>query len=449
MRRVVAAFAILSCSTAIHIRPLRQVSAPKNNSGAPALRRKRDTIALALRRVSAPITSALSSALSAAALAAISLFTVGALTITPPDKKMAPFAWHLFWRRVTRPEAAQAEARLLDLGLGAGRWRRSDTAASSAPDDYVHSVSIDGTGDTVRSPTLVMVHGLANGGGIFTRNLRPLSAAFAKIHAVDWRGAGLSGRPTYKPDDHDSARDFLVDGLEKWRESQGVDRMVLLGHSMGGLISAHYASRYPERVDHLVLVGPAAVQARPRRIQPGESKMYDLAEQLWKDGYTPSGFLNFLGPWGKRLVERYAVRRYGLADEEYNEALADYIYAIQSLGIGSAASMNQLLAPIAQPKVPIAPIVEKLPMPVTYIYGEHDWMDPRSGVASAARCRVDGVARVLPGGGHYIFIDQPELFENALLDRVAPGTPHRVAVRHPTPVGARSDRAATARHGRA
>ena len=349
---------------------------------------------------------------------------------------MAPFAWHLFWRRVTRPEAAQAEARLLDLGIGAGRWRRSDTAASSAPDDFVHSVSIDGTGDTVRSPTLVMVHGLANGGGIFTRNLRPLSAAFARIHAVDWRGAGLSGRPTYEPDDHDSARDFLVDGLEAWRAKEGVDRMVLLGHSMGGLISAHYASRYPERVDHLVLVGPAAVQARPRRIQPGESRMYDLAEQLWKDGYTPSGFLNFLGPWGKRLVERYAVRRYGLADEEYNEALADYIYAIQSLGTGSSASMNQLLAPIAQPRVPIAPIVEKLPMPVTYIYGEHDWMNPGSGVASAARCRTDGVARVLPGGGHYIFIDQPELFEQALLERVAPGAPHRVAVRHPTPAGA-------------
>ena len=424
MRRVSAAFVLLSCSSALlptlHQHQLR----------LPAQKR------LALRRVSASSSSAISSALRAAVVGALSLLSVATLLITPPDAiekaSMAPFAWHLFWRRVTRPEAAQAEARLLDLGLGAGRWRRSDTAASSAPDDYVHSVSVDGTGDA----TLVMVHGLANGGGIFTRNLRPLSAAFAKIHLVDWRGAGLSGRPTYEPDDHDSARDFLVDGLERWRESQGVDRMVLLGHSMGGLISAHYASRYPERVDHLVLVGPAAVQARPRRIQPGESRMYDLAEQLWKDGYTPSGFLNFLGPWGKRLVERYAVRRYGLADEEYNEALADYIYAIQSLGIGSAASMNQLLAPIAQPKVPIAPIVEKLPMPVTYIYGEHDWMDPRSGVASAARCRVDGVARVLPGGGHYIFIDQPELFENALLDRVAPGAPHRVAVRHPTPAGA-------------
>ena len=432
MRRVVTAVVLLSSCSALL--PLQHT--------APAQRvpRLKKSTALALRRVKTSIASALSSALSAAAVAVVSLLTVGALTITPPDAvekaSMAPFAWHLFWRRVTRPEAAQAEARLLDLGLGAGRWRRSDTAASAAPDDYVHSVSINGTGDTVRSPTLVMVHGLANGGGIFTRNLRPLSAAFGKVHLVDWRGAGLSGRPTYEPIDHDSARDFLVDGLEAWRAKEGVDRMVLLGHSMGGLISAHYASRYPERVDHLVLVGPAAVQARPRRIQPGESRMYDLAEQLWKDGYTPSGFLNFLGPWGKRLVERYAVRRYGLADEEYNEALADYIYAIQSLGTGSAASMNQLLAPIAQPRVPIAPIVEKLPMPVTYIYGEHDWMNPGSGVASAARCRVDGVARVLPGGGHYIFIDQPELFEAALLDRVAPGAPHRVAVRHPTPAGA-------------
>ena len=86
MRRVLVAFAILSCSTALHIIPLRrQHSAPKNDSSAPALRRKRDTIALALRRVSAPIASAVSAALSAAAVTVISLLTVGALTITPPE----------------------------------------------------------------------------------------------------------------------------------------------------------------------------------------------------------------------------------------------------------------------------------------------------------------------------------------------------------------------------
>lgn len=50
--------------------------------------------------------------------------------------------------------------------------------------------------------------------------------------------------------------------------------------------------------------------------------------------------------------------------------------------------------------------------------GESDWMDPKSGVASAARCR-DGACRVLPGAGHYVFIDQPGAFERTLLERVA------------------------------
>ena len=81
---------------------------------------------------------------------------------------MAPFAWHLFWRRVTRPEAAQAEARLLiSASARAGGAAATPLHQMLGPDDFVHSVTIDGTGDTVRSPTLVMVHGLANGGGIF------------------------------------------------------------------------------------------------------------------------------------------------------------------------------------------------------------------------------------------------------------------------------------------
>ena len=60
--------------------------------------------------------------------------------------------------------------------------------------------------------------------------------------------------------------------------------------------------------------------------------------------------------------------------------------------------------------------------------------------------RATGVSRY---GLYGTFGNKRELFEQALLDRVAPGAPHRVAVRHPTPAGARSDRAVTARHGRA
>jgi cardiolipin-specific phospholipase len=50
-----------------------------------------------------------------------------------------------------------------------------------------------------------------------------------------------------------------VKSLDKWREAQGLETMVLVGHSFGGYLSSCYAETHPERVTHLTLVGPAGV----------------------------------------------------------------------------------------------------------------------------------------------------------------------------------------------
>lgn len=59
------------------------------------------------------------------------------------------------------------------------------------------------------------------------------------------------------------AEHFFISSLEAWRAEMGIERMVLVGHSLGGYLSAAYTVRYPERVSGLVLVSPAGVPKGP------------------------------------------------------------------------------------------------------------------------------------------------------------------------------------------
>lgn len=68
-----------------------------------------------------------------------------------------------------------------------------------------------------------------------------------------------AGRPRFVARAREETEDFFVSSLARWRESMGMDKMVLVGHSLGGYLAASYALQHPEHVQHLVLVGPAGV----------------------------------------------------------------------------------------------------------------------------------------------------------------------------------------------
>ena len=68
-----------------------------------------------------------------------------------------------------------------------------------------------------------------------------------------------AGRPPFPAKTREDAEDFFLSGLQRWREAMHVDKMVLVGHSLGGYLAASYALQYPQHVQHLVLVCPAGV----------------------------------------------------------------------------------------------------------------------------------------------------------------------------------------------
>jgi pimeloyl-ACP methyl ester carboxylesterase len=61
-----------------------------------------------------------------------------------------------------------------------------------------------------------------------------------------------------------------VESLEEWREKMNLEKMTLVGHSLGGYLSAVYALRYPERVERLILLSPAGVPASKDTSVPAE-----------------------------------------------------------------------------------------------------------------------------------------------------------------------------------
>lgn len=71
-----------------------------------------------------------------------------------------------------------------------------------------------------------------------------------------------AGRPRFKAKTREEAENFFLKSLETWREKTGLEKFVLMGHSLGGYLAANYALQHPERVDHLILVCPAAVVSR-------------------------------------------------------------------------------------------------------------------------------------------------------------------------------------------
>ncbi len=106
------------------------------------------------------------------------------------------------------------------------------------------------------SRVVVVAHGYGEHVGRYERLADALVGDGAVVYAVDHVGHGKStGERALVEDFEDVVTDLhRLDGTAR-REHPGLP-VVLLGHSMGGLIAARYAQRYGESLSALVLSSP-------------------------------------------------------------------------------------------------------------------------------------------------------------------------------------------------
>jgi pimeloyl-ACP methyl ester carboxylesterase len=112
-------------------------------------------------------------------------------------------------------------------------------------------------------PPIVALHGLGGTKGSFLPTVWALAGRF-RVIAVDLPGFGDSDKPIGAPYD---ARFFAGVGIDLLN-ALALDRVHLIGNSLGGRIALEIAIRHPERVSRLGLLAPSLAWRRGRPLLP-------------------------------------------------------------------------------------------------------------------------------------------------------------------------------------
>jgi pimeloyl-ACP methyl ester carboxylesterase len=249
-------------------------------------------------------------------------------------------------------------------------------------------VRVGGTG-----PAVVLLHGFGDTGDMWG----PLAAQLSRTRTVivpDLRGMGRSSKPPAGYDKRSQAADVraVVTTL-------GQDNAAVVGHDIGTMVAYAYASRYPDKVDKLVVM-----DAPVPGIAPWDQII--LSPQLWH--------FNFGGPHAERLVagrERIYLDRFW--DEfagdpsRIDEATRAYYtrqYAQPGAMRAAFAQFNTIAAnDVADNRVSSR---TKLTMPVLAIGGAKSFGPTMGVVMRNAATNVQEA--VVPAAGHWLMEENPD-----------------------------------------
>ncbi|MGC8781840.1 MAG: alpha/beta fold hydrolase [Anaerolineae bacterium] len=259
----------------------------------------------------------------------------------------------------------------------------------------IHYHRTEKTATTRPWPSLVLLHGITDSGLCWPRVVAALGAEYDMI-LPDARGHGESDKPAtgYAAQDHAADVAGLIRGL-------GLERPVLIGHSMGAGVAATVAAGYPDLVAGVILEDP------PWRADSDEGSAEEQAARA--------------AEWRKEILDRQAVPAAELiaqrkreqpkwADEEFD----GWILAKQQVS-------PEVTQYITAPRSPWREIAPRITCPALLITA-----DPAEGAivtpevaAEAARLMPRGRVVHIAGAGHNIRRDQFAAYMTAVREFLA------------------------------
>lgn len=252
---------------------------------------------------------------------------------------------------------------------------------------------------------MLFVHGFGNEAHVWD-DVAPSVAPYYRTLAVDLRGHGDSDR-------HPDARydyDAHVEDLEAVTAGLGCERLVLVGHSLGGRVALLFAARHPDRLAGLVLVdcGPELDPRGVVRIQIDSGRE---AEVRFASPREYVGVLARAYPAARpetltRMAE-HGLRRE--ADGRWAPKLDPAFRRLAAPGDPEQARVRE-----ATSARTLWEALERVTCPTLVVRGAaSDVLAPQT-ADRMEEMLPQGRLAVVPQAGHSVMVDNPEGFRDAL-----------------------------------
>jgi pimeloyl-ACP methyl ester carboxylesterase len=255
---------------------------------------------------------------------------------------------------------------------------------------------------------LLLLHGFGNEAHIWD-DFAPAVAPHYRTVALDHRGHGDSA---WAADVSGYDLEQMVDDVEAVTEALGIERLVLVGHSLGGRVSTLFAGRHPERIAGLVLVdiGP---ELDPR----GVSRIRQETEQSVDPSFAG------LEEYARLLSLHYpaakpaAIQRMARHSARQREDARWVLKMDPSLRGGMAGPEDPEAAATREERI-IAQqweALRALPCPALVVRGAAaDVFAPDTADRMVDEVLQSGRLAVVPQAGHSVMTDNPEGFRDAV-----------------------------------
>jgi pimeloyl-ACP methyl ester carboxylesterase len=237
-----------------------------------------------------------------------------------------------------------------------------------------------------KQPPILLLHGWTGAAADWSPLLAALPPGVRSI-APDLPGCGLSDKPDAPYD-----MPWFLDFLHSFCAAIGASTIVLAGHSMGGQVAVHFASRYPAMVEKLILIDPYGLRGEEGRRLP-LARLGPLVNAAFA--------LN-----RRRFIER-AIRAHVLHDQSPELVNAAVESTATSILGREGARANARITRRVIGRAHVDALLPGISQATLLIWGEEDRLLPPRWAEVFASLMPRASLHTIPQAGHMPMLEKP------------------------------------------